>query len=324
MKIQCQGHLWGHSSRCHSGSKILLTISFHDPPNSQMRLLPNLTMKIQIQGHGWDQSARSHSGSNTLLTHILFMVCQSTLPFPRYDNFKLWHWKFLVHGHIIGSKSNQVTSLLFHMSINSLMLGYGYFEILSWIPKDKVIIKVKVQGHIMSSTCYKLTSFSLHVSPPFQRYGYFEIWPWMGHGWGSKFEVKWAKSKVIVIVKVKIQGHIVSSTLYQLTSFSFHVIQHSHSRYTAIFKFDHEWVMGEVKVQVHIVGLASYILTSLCCMWNAPPTPEIYLFKHLTLKIWGQGHRWGPSLWSQSGSNILSTGIHFITCQSAFTIIWLF
>ena len=42
----------------------------------------------------------------------------------------------------------------------------------------------------------------------------------------------------------------------------------------------------------------------------SPPIPEIQTFKKLTLKIQGQGHGWG-------GSNILSTHIPLIPCQSA-------
>ena len=45
--------------------------------------------------------------------------------------------------------------------------------------------------------------------------------------------------------------------------------------------------------------------------------PEIRLFQNLTLKIQGQGHGWGERWKSQHGSNILSTHIHFIPCQSA-------
>ena len=48
-----------------------------------------------------------------------------------------------------------------------------------------------------------------------------------------------------------------------------------------------------------------------------PPIPEIQHFQNLTLKINGQGHGWGHSLKSQCGSNILSTHIPFVPCQSA-------
>ena len=47
------------------------------------------------------------------------------------------------------------------------------------------------------------------------------------------------------------------------------------------------------------------------------PIPEIWLFQNLTLKIQGQGHGCGERWKSQSGSNILSTHIPFVPCQSA-------
>ena len=52
-------------------------------------------------------------------------------------------------------------------------------------------------------------------------------------------------------------------------------------------------------------------------MSKGHPIPEIRLFKNLTLKIQGQGHGWGESWKSQHGSNILSTHIPLIPCQSA-------
>ena len=44
---------------------------------------------------------------------------------------------------------------------------------------------------------------------------------------------------------------------------------------------------------------------------------EILYFQNLTLKIQGQGHGWGVNWKSQHGSNILSTHISLIPCQSA-------
>ena len=48
-----------------------------------------------------------------------------------------------------------------------------------------------------------------------------------------------------------------------------------------------------------------------------PPIAEIRLFQNLTLKFKGEGHGWGHSSKSQCGSNILSTHIPFVPCQSA-------
>ena len=48
-----------------------------------------------------------------------------------------------------------------------------------------------------------------------------------------------------------------------------------------------------------------------------PPIPEIQHFQNLTLKIKGQCHGWGHSLKSHCESNILSTHIPFVPCQSS-------
>ena len=50
-------------------------------------------------------------------------------------------------------------------------------------------------------------------------------------------------------------------------------------------------------------------------IWH--PIAELRLFQNLTLKFKGQGHGWGHSSKSQCGSNILSTHIPFVPCQSA-------
>ena len=47
-----------------------------------------------------------------------------------------------------------------------------------------------------------------------------------------------------------------------------------------------------------------------------PHIPQIQHFQSLTLNIQGQGHRWGGHWKSQHGSNILSTYIPSIPCQS--------
>ena len=51
--------------------------------------------------------------------------------------------------------------------------------------------------------------------------------------------------------------------------------------------------------------------------WVDPPIPELQQFQYFTLKIQGQGHGWGQSMKSQCESNILSTRIPFVSCQSA-------
>ena len=46
------------------------------------------------------------------------------------------------------------------------------------------------------------------------------------------------------------------------------------------------------------------------------PIPELRLFQKLTLKIKGEGHGWGQNSKSECWSNILSTHIPFVQCQS--------
>ena len=51
------------------------------------------------------------------------------------------------------------------------------------------------------------------------------------------------------------------------------------------------------------------------------PFPELWLFQNLTFKIKGQGHGWSHSSKSQGGSNILSTHILFVPCQSGIPLL---
>ena len=138
---------------------------------------------------------------------------------------------------------------------------------------------------------------------PFPRYSIFKIWPW--------------KSKVKVIA----QGHKVGITPYRLTSLLFHVDRPCHPWDTAISKFDVEnsrsmsWVRSKLKVITWVLhSVDSHPFRSMSIRH---PIPELWLFQNLTLKIKGQGHGWGHSSKSQGGSNILSTHIPFIPCQSA-------
>ena len=51
--------------------------------------------------------------------------------------------------------------------------------------------------------------------------------------------------------------------------------------------------------------------------WVKPPNPELQQFQYFTLKMQGQGQGCGQSLKSQCESNMLSTHIPFVPCQSA-------
>ena len=112
-----------------------------------------------------------------------------------------------------------------------------------------------------------------------------------------------------------IQHHI------QLTSLSLQVSWLSHSWDTAISIFlpqkSKVKVMGESKLKVTTWVQHSIDSHPFRSMSIGHPIPEIWLFLNLTLKIQGQGHGWGQSWKSQHGSNILSTHIPVIPCQSA-------
>ena len=116
-----------------------------------------------------------------------------------------------------------------------------------------------------------------------------------------------------------IQHHI------QLTSLSFQVSRPSHSWVTAISIFylenprSRSWVRSKFEVTMwvwHFIDSHPFRSMSI-----GHPVPEIRLFQNLTLKIHGQGYGRGEHWKSQHGSNILSTHIPFVPCQSAIPFI---
>ena len=123
-----------------------------------------------------------------------------------------------------------------------------------------------------------------------------------------------------VKVQTVVQSHNVSLTSYRLTSLSFHVNLASHCWVMTFSNSDLEiqgsrsWMRSQFKVTMWVWHpIDSHPFRSMSI---GPPIPEIQHFQNLTLKIKGQGHGWGHSLKSQCGSNILSTHIHFVPCQS--------
>ena len=121
--------------------------------------------------------------------------------------------------------------------------------------------------------------------------------------------------------EVKVWSHNVSLTFYRLTSLSFHVNPPSHSWDTTFSKFDLEnprsrswkrWTLIVTTWAQHSSDSHPFRSMSI-----GHPIHKIRLFQKLILKIRGQGHGWGQSLKSQHGSNILSTQIPFVPCQSA-------
>ena len=85
------------------------------------------------------------------------------------------------------------------------------------------------------------------------------------------------------------------------------------------WKFKVSWVRSKLKVIIWLQhSVDSHPFRSMSI---GHPIPELWLFQNLTLKIKGQGHGWGHSAKSQGGSNILSTHIPFVPCQSGIPLL---
>ena len=160
----------------------------------------------------------------------------------------------------------------------------------------------------MGITSYRLTSLSFYVDRP-------------SHSWGTAFsksdlENQGSRSWVRSQFKSQWGSNILSTHIpfvpcqsgIPFLSYEFFKIWPWKSKVK---------VMVEVTVQSHNVGLASYRLTSLSFHFGRPPILENQHFQNLTLKIKGQDHWWGHSSKSQCASNILSTHIPFVPCQTA-------
>ena len=162
------------------------------------------------------------------------------------------------------------------------------------------------------------TSYPTHIpfipsesNLPFLSYSNFNSLPW--------------KSKVKVMGEVKVWSHNVCLTFYRLTSLSLHVNRPPHSWDTTFSKFDLEnprsrsWKKWTLKVTTWVQhSIDSHPFRS---MPIGHPIHRIRLFQNLNLKIQGQGRGWEVSWKSQHGSDILSTHIPFIPCQSAITFL---
>ena len=115
----------------------LTSLWFHVnwPPIPEIQHFQSLTLKIQGQGH----ISRSQRRYTTLSIHILFVPCQSALPFLGYRYFKIWHWKFKVKvigevkvlSHNMGPTFSQLTSLSFHANwaSNSWVTTFPKFDL---------------------------------------------------------------------------------------------------------------------------------------------------------------------------------------------------
>ena len=117
-----------------------MTFSKFDLENPRSMSWKRWTLKVitWIQ-HGRGEHWKSQNGSNIPSTHIPFVPCESTIPFIRYDFFKIWSWK----------------------------------------SKVKVMGEENVESHKVGVTSYRLTILSFHVNRPYRSwYSIFKIWPW--------------------------------------------------------------------------------------------------------------------------------------------------
>ena len=141
----------------------------------------------------------------------------------------------------------------------------------------------------------------------------------------SNFNILSSKSKVKVMGEVKVCSPNVGLTFYRPTSLSLHVNPPPHSWDITFSKFDLEnprsrsWKRCTLKVTTWVQhSINSHPFRSMSI---GHPTHKIRLFQNLTLKIQAQGHGWGEHWKSRHGSNILSTHIPFVPCQSAIPFI---
>ena len=190
------------------------------PPIPEIQHFQSLTLKIQGQGH----SSRSQRRYATLSIHILFVPCQSALPFLGYSYFKIWHWKFKVkvigevkvESHNRGPTFNRLTSLSFHVdqASHSWVTTFSKFDLEN--KGSKVMGEVTAQSHNVGLTSYRLTSLSFYVKQASHSWvtTFLKIWPW--------------KSRVKVMGGDTVQSHNVGLTSYRFRSLSFHVNRPSH------------------------------------------------------------------------------------------------
>ena len=231
-------------------------------------------------------------------------------PSYSYDRAFFLNLTFKIQGQSHSSRSHNRNNILStHIPLVPCQSAlpfprYSIFKIWPWKSKVKVI----AQGHKVGITPYQLISLLFHVDRPC-------------HSWDtaiSKFDVENSRSRSWVRSKLK----VITWVLHSVDSHPFRFMWIGHPFLSYDFFKIWPWksrvkVMGEVIVQNHKVGLTSYRLTSLSFHVNLASHCWVKTFQNLTLKFKGQGHGWGHSSKSQCGSNILSTHIPFVPCQSA-------
>ena len=163
------------------------------PPIPEIQHFQSLTLKIQGQGH----SSRSQRRYTTLLIHILFVPCQSALPFLGYSYFKIWHRKFKVkvmgevkvESHNICPTFSRLTSLSFHVNraSNSWVTTFSKFDLQNQGSRSWVRSKLKVTTWVQHS--FDSHPFrSMWIGHPIPELRLFQNLTLkikgQGHGWG--------------------------------------------------------------------------------------------------------------------------------------------
>ena len=142
IQVQCHGKVKGQGHIVGSTTYQLTSLSFHvdRPSHSWDMAISKFDLESPRSKSG--QRLRSHSGSNILSTHIPFIRCQSTLPFLRYNFFKLWPWKskvkIMVRWNIKVKQLAQhpfdvfpfcFTSILWYVQYSAVPLWRGQFSL---------------------------------------------------------------------------------------------------------------------------------------------------------------------------------------------------
>ena len=263
------------------------------PPIPEIQHFQNLTLKIKGQGHWWGHSLSHNEGLTSYrLTSLLFLS---------YDFFKIWPWKSKVKvmGEVtVQSHKVGLASLSIHVNRPSRSWDTAFSKFDLGNQRSRSLVRSQFKSQWGSNI------LSTHI--PFVP----ELWLFQnltlkikgqGHGWGHNSKSQCGSS----ILSTHIPFDSCQSALPFL-------------RYS-IFKI-WPWkskvkVIGEVTVQSHNVGLASYRLTSLLFHVNRPSHSWDTAFSKFDLE--NQGLRWGHSSKSQCRSNILLARIPVIPCQSA-------
>ena len=160
----------GHSSQqqCHMSVMTSHTSYVDGTPTSEVTTVtiryicpPHYGHTSLYHGHEW-------------MTHILFVPCQSAIPFLRYSYFRLWPWIFNSRvnvlgvvkgqGHTIGPVSYQFTSFSFHINQTNNSWDRAISKFYLATSKVKVMSEVKGQGHILYPVSNRCTSFSFHIN----------------------------------------------------------------------------------------------------------------------------------------------------------------